>query len=87
LSERARPRRDLIDEARRQLERLIESNQAMMGVLQSSLGAAYQKAIAAAARYLDMNLNLFPQACPVGLSQLLDRSWVPGNPIAEDRVA
>jgi hypothetical protein len=87
LSERARPRRDLIDEARRQLERLIESNQAMMGVLQSSLEGAYQKAIAAAARYLDMNPSLFPQACPVGLAQLLDRSWVPGNPITEDRVA
>lgn len=82
-SERVESRRALIDEARCQIERLIEVNGGIARLLLTSLASAYETASAVAARYLDVPRDSLPPVCPVPLSLLLDRSWLPGQPFSK----
>jgi ABC-2 type transport system ATP-binding protein/lipopolysaccharide transport system ATP-binding protein len=77
--ERSERWRDLIDQARAQIEHAVHVNPGLSGEVQEHLKDAYRKARHAAARHTGLPFSAFPTQCPIPVSKVLDRAWLPGE--------
>jgi len=77
--ERSERWRDLIDEGRIQIERAVGIAPGLAEAAESNLEGVYHKARYAAARHTGLPLSAFPAECPVPLSRVLDRAWLPSE--------
>jgi ABC-type polysaccharide/polyol phosphate transport system ATPase subunit len=79
-SERSELRRDLIHQIRGQIELMMKTDQRFADAASMDLERAYRKARACAARDLALESTQLPKECPITMTRVLDRSWLPGDP-------